>query len=236
MTSDLADATAAAMFKTNWQRYRVVMANNLMYHREVYDALHRIIVDEAPRPFRFLDIACGDASCTVDCLRGTAVAGYHGIDLSQPALDLARTHLESLGCPFTLENRDFLAALAHFEGRADVAWIGQSLHHLLLPEKRLVMEKVRAIIGPRGLFLIWEPVRLAGESETGWYDRFVAERPLWSVLSDADFADIDNHHRTADHPETDETWRRLGLEAGFARVDEIFRGPNDLARVYQFRQ
>jgi hypothetical protein len=212
------------------------MANNLMHHNEVYTELHRILMDEAPRPFRFLDIACGDASCTVECLKGTAVASYHGIDLAQPALDLARTFLETIGCPFKLENRNFLDAAADLSESVDVVWIGQSLHHLLLPEKRIVMSMVREILGERGLFLIWEPVRLEGESEVGWYDRFVRDRPLWSVLSDEDFADIDNHHRTSDHPETDQVWRMLGAEAGFSQVDEIFRAPNNLARVYQFRQ
>jgi len=91
MITDPVELSSADMFEKNWQRYRTVMANNLMYHREVYSELHRIIINEAPRPFRFLDIACGDASCTVKCLKGTAVASYHGIDLSQPALDLART-------------------------------------------------------------------------------------------------------------------------------------------------
>lgn len=236
MNNDRAASSSVAMFEKNWQRYRTVMANNLMYHREVYLELHRILLDEAPGPFRFLDIACGDASCTVECLKGTEVASYHGIDLSQPALELASTFLETLGCPFKLENRDFLDAVTHMSEPVDVVWIGQSLHHLLLSEKRVLARKIREIVGVRGLFLIWEPVCLEGESEEGWYDRFVANRPLWSVLSDKDFADIDNHHRTSDHPETDHVWRMLGVESGFAGVDEIFRAPNNLARVYQFRQ
>jgi SAM-dependent methyltransferase len=236
MAFNPAESSSATMFKKNWQRYQTVMANNLMYHKEVYGELHRILTEEAPQPFRFLDIACGDSSSTVECLRGMAVASYHGIDLSQPALDLARTNLETLDCPFKLENRDFLDALRNFSGSVDVVWIGQSLHHLLLPEKRVLMRKVRDILGERGLFLIWEPVRLEGETEVGWYDRFFASRPQWSVLSDDDFADIDHHHRTSDHPETDQTWRLLGSEAGFSRVDEIFRASNNLARVYQYRQ
>ncbi len=236
MISDRADLSSAAIFEKNWHMYRTVMANNLMYHREVYRELHRILIDGAPRPFQFLDIACGDASCTVECLKGTAVASYHGIDLSQPALDLASTFLATLGCPFKLENREFLDAVTHMSEAVDVVWIGQSLHHLLLPEKRILVRKIREIVGVRGLFLLWEPVRLEGESEEGWYDRFVSNRPLWSVLSDEDFADIDNHHRTSDHPETDHVWRMLGTETGFARIDEIFRAPNNLARAYQFRQ
>ena len=212
------------------------MANNLMYHKEVYRELHRILLGLAPRPFRFLDIACGDASCTVECLKGTTVASYHGIDLSQPALDLAKTYLETLGCPFKLENGDFLTAVARISETFDVVWIGQSLHHLHLHEKRTLMKKVREIVGERGLFLIWEPVRLEDESEVGWFDRFVASRPSWSILSDEDFADIDHHHRTSDHPETDQVWRKLGMEAGFQRVDEVFRAPSNLARVYWFKQ
>ena len=236
MASDLPDVSSSAIFKKNWQRYRTVMAHNLMYHREIYCELHRVLVEEAPRPFRFLDIACGDASCTVEALEGTDVAAYHGIDLSQPALDLAHGYVENLGCPFKLENRDFVDAVAQWSDAVDVVWIGQSLHHLRLYDKRKLVQKIRSMLSPQGLFLIWEPTRLEGESEDGWYDRFVSNRPLWSVLSDEDFADIDNHHRTSDHPETAEGWRTLGTDAGFARVDELFRSPNDLARLYSFKQ
>jgi len=61
------------------------------------------LVDETVQPFRFLDIACGDARATVETLKGTRVANYYGIDLSSAALNLARKALESLGCPLTLD-------------------------------------------------------------------------------------------------------------------------------------
>ena len=59
MTSNHPEPSSSVIFEKNWQRYRTIMANNLMYHREVYRELHRILVEQAPRPFRFLDIACG---------------------------------------------------------------------------------------------------------------------------------------------------------------------------------
>jgi hypothetical protein len=59
------------------------------------------------------------------------VAHYHGIDLSQAALDLASKALEALACPVTLDHRDFVAALHDRPEPVDVAWIGLSLHHLL---------------------------------------------------------------------------------------------------------
>src|SRR5215471_13163797 len=105
------DEAALALFEQQWQLYRKVVDNNLLFHHEAYARLHRILIDEAFESFRFLDIACGDARATVEALRGTRVAHYHGIDLSQPALDLASEALEELTCPVTLERRDFVEAL-----------------------------------------------------------------------------------------------------------------------------
>src|SRR5262249_3727914 len=112
--------------------------------------------DEAVQPFRFLDIACGDARATVETLKGTRVAHYYGIDLSSAALELASKALESLGCPVTLDHRDFIEALRDWPEPVDVAWIGLSLHHLLAPAKLSLMREIRGIVGDSGLFLIYE--------------------------------------------------------------------------------
>jgi hypothetical protein len=87
-----------------------VRRQQLFLHREVYGQLHRILVDEVVQPFRFLDIACGDARATVETLRGMRVAHYYGIDLSQAALELASKALKLLGCPVTLDHRDFVCS------------------------------------------------------------------------------------------------------------------------------
>ena len=72
----------------------------------------------------------------VETLKGTRVAHYYGIALSSAALELARKALESLGCPVTLDHRDFVEALRDWPESVDVAWIGLSLHHLLAPGHR----------------------------------------------------------------------------------------------------
>src|SRR5215470_14122252 len=94
-TEDMPDEPAAALFQRQWQLYRKCVDNNYFYHREVYGRLHRILIDEAVQPFRFLDIACGDARATVETIKGTRVAHYYGIDLSQVALELASKALKS---------------------------------------------------------------------------------------------------------------------------------------------
>ena len=101
--------------------------NDYLCHREVYGLLHDVLIRDALQPFRFLDVACGDAGETIKALRGTRVARYAGIDLSGAALTLARAATAELGCAVELIRRDFAEALGDWRDPVDVAWIGQSL-------------------------------------------------------------------------------------------------------------
>jgi SAM-dependent methyltransferase len=126
------DEAAEVEFAQQWQTYRKLVDNNDVFHLEAYATLHRILVDEVAGPFRFLDLACGDARGIVEMLKTTKVAHYHGVDLSRPVLDLARVALEALACP----GRARSARLHRRHGPpepADVVWIGLSLHHLQRP-------------------------------------------------------------------------------------------------------
>ena len=68
--------------------------------------MHDALVSGLDRPFRFLDIACGDASCSSVALRGTKVSHYRGVDFSSVALDLARKAIAPLGIPADFEECD----------------------------------------------------------------------------------------------------------------------------------
>lgn len=223
------------LFQQQWQTYRILVDNNYLFHREGYALLHQALVAEAPRPFRFLDLACGDAGAAADALKDTPVAHYHGIDLSAAALALAAENLAALDCPVTLERRDFAEAVHDWPEREDVVWIGLSLHHLDTAEKLAVMRSVRRIVGERGLFLCYEDVMRDGESRADWLRRWDAQRPTWTAYDDAGWEAVTTHVHAEDFPETDARWRALGREAGFARVRELFAAPTDLLRMYRFR-
>jgi ubiquinone/menaquinone biosynthesis C-methylase UbiE len=195
--------SAPTLFQQQWQLYRKFVDNNYFYYREVYGQLHRILVDDAVQPFRFLDIACGDASATVEALKGTRVAHYHGIDLSQAALELASKTLETLACPVTLDHRDLVEALRDQLDPIDVAWIGLSLHHLLAPAKLTSMREIRGIVGDRGLFLIYENASPDGEDRDAWLRRWEREnQPLWTALTPEEYEAMRAHVRANDFPET----------------------------------
>src|SRR5215831_3381331 len=121
-TSPVVDEQAMQAFRHQWQIYSKLVDKDYLSHQEVQAVLHRELVTDVNRPFKFLDLACGDARLTVAALQGTRVIHYHGIDLSEPALAMAGQTVETLPCPAELEERDFVTAMRDRPEPADVVW------------------------------------------------------------------------------------------------------------------
>ncbi|GLS23377.1 hypothetical protein GCM10007874_63970 [Labrys miyagiensis] len=223
------------LFAKGLATYQKVIDANYMYHREVYGLLHGVLLEETTDGFVFVDLACGTAPASATTLEGTGVGRYVGIDISQPSLEIAKQTLSALPCPFELRCQDFVEAINNWTGPVDVIWIGQSLHHLQLNEKRDFVRTVHNLLPRHGLFLIWETTCFEGEDREGWMERFRQIRPQWPAINDEEFASFDSHHLASDYPETSATWHGMGLDAGFDRADELMTAPNQLARVYRFR-
>ena len=226
--------TSATVFQEEWQVYRKMVDNNYLFHREAYGALRRVLVEEMTEPFRFLDIACGDASATIGALAGTRVSQYHGIDLSEPALALAETTLRALPCRFELTRGDFVAALREGSLAADVAWIGLSLHHLKRPDKLKLMADARHVVGESGKLLVYENASPDPETRAAWMKRWDRQRPGWTTFTPREWDVIADHVHANDHPETHLTWLTLGYEAGFGRARCLYESPTQLFRLYCF--
>jgi cyclopropane fatty-acyl-phospholipid synthase-like methyltransferase len=228
--------SAQEIFLQQWKVYQKIVDHNYMFHVEVYDHLHRILMQDAVQPFRLMDIACGDASWTIKAARGTEIAHYCGIDISKPALDLAAEELKALDCPVVLQHGDFVDAVNDWAEPVDVVWIGQSLHHLGSAAKLVFMRRIRDMLGEKGLLVIWEPTTHEREDRIGWIKRFeMGSRPLWAAMTSNEWAAMLDHIRAADYPETAARWHSLGHEAGFTRTEDVFTAPTDLSRVYCFR-
>jgi len=225
---------AQAMFNRQLATYRKIVGANLMFHREVYGLLRNVLQEHMSTPFKFLDIACGDATASAAALKGTAVDHYYGIDLSAQSLELARETLKVLTCPVDLRRCDFGEAMADWAQPVDVVWIGMSLHHLQPEGKARLMKNVHDALNRNGLFLIWEPTLLEGESRSAWLDRFSTHRMAWQAITDDEFAEMQNHMLLADFPEPADTWEAMGRQAGFANAEQLFMMPNRLGRVFKY--
>jgi Methyltransferase domain len=194
--------------------------------------LHKALA-AIPAPFAFLDIACGDAGQMKAALTATKVAHYHGIDLSEPALEHAATNLE--GAPFEVEldHRDFVTALTKRPEPADAAWCGLSIHHLYTDGKRELLKAIRG--STSGFLMIYEPTLNDGETREAYLERFRrVNRPAWTFMTQDEWEQIDHHVTTCDYPESAATWLALGREAGFSDACELFCDPTGFYRIYRY--
>lgn len=227
------DASALEQFQKQWATYQKLVDSNRLSHTAVGDLLGMALKAGFQRSFSLLDIACGDASLMKRVLPGTAVGHYHGVDLAEPALELAAKNLADMPFAVDLDHRDFVEAMNDRPEPADVSWCSLSIHHLPTEDK---LRLLKAIRGATSSFLmIYEPTRLDGEDRGAYLDRFARiNRPLWVMLTPAEWDQIDHHVRTADLPETSAVWLDLGREAGFPRARQVFVDPTDFYRLYRY--
>jgi SAM-dependent methyltransferase len=229
------DAAALSQFQQQWATYRKLVEGDCLAHRAVGNSLHETLNEVFTTAFSFLDIACGDASMMAAALRATWVRHYHGTDLSQAALELAAANLAGVPFEVDLDHRDFVEAMLRRPQHADAAWCSLSIHHLATDDKLRLMTAIRRATGPRGIFLLYEPTRRAGEDRAAYLDRFMhTNEPLWSVLTPGEWDQIWQHVSTCDFPETADVWSALGREAGFREARQAFVDPTDFFRLFRF--
>ena len=166
-------------------------------------------------------------------LADTKVRHYHGIDLSEPALELAAKNLAAAPFEVELDCCDFVEAVTRRPEPANTAWCGLSIHHLTTDGKRRLLQALHS--STRDFLMIYEPTLADGEDRDGYLARFAqVNRPAWPFLSEEEWEQIDHHVTTCDLPETAATWLALGREAGFSDARELFRDPTGFYRVYRY--
>ena len=227
------DAAALEQFQQQWATYQKLVDSDAVSHKAVGDRLGAALNDGFHQPFQMLEIACGDASLMRRVLPGTAAGHYHGIDLAEPALELAAKNLADVSFAVDLDHRDFVAAMNERQEPADVSFCSLSIHHLPTENKLELLEAIRR--STRSFLMIYEPTRLDQEDRASYLDRFTAvNRPLWTMLTSAEWDQIEHHVRSCDLPETSEAWLALGREAGFARAGQLFVDPTNFYRLYRY--
>jgi len=237
IASEISSGSSSEYFSTSWAAYKKILENNYMGHAEAYEVLRQIISNEVRKPFRFLDLACGDACYSSRALRDTDVALYAGIDLSEAALQAAAQELTRLGCGKELKKGDLNEFDSLVEPPFDVVWIGLSLHHLDTVAKAGFMKRVHDALSEDGVFLIYEPVYIEGENKEAYFDRIkgIIEN-TWTGLSQEEAETLLEHVKTTEIPETMSTWTGLGNDAGFKTAEKIFSEPTGLYSIFMFRK
>lgn len=212
--------------------YQKLIDEDALAHSSVEKILRATFTSLA-RPFTVLDIGCGDAQQMKRALLGSKVHRYYGIDVSETALKLAAQHLKNASFEVRLEQGRMLQLLSRPRDRVDATWCGLSIHHLKTSAKAQLFARLRSLT--REFVLIYEPTCLDEENRPAYLERFRRiNREQWGYLTREEWIGIENHVAANDFPETAEAWRRLGYEAGFCTVTELFCDPTGFYRMYRY--
>lgn len=221
-------------FFAQWEVYRQCIKQNTLHHREVWALLHATL--EKHPPFRFLDIACGDAAMTTAALTGTAVTSYTGVDFSGPALDEARRMTQELPCPVEFHEMDYVDFVAGERGQFDIIYLGLSLHHLGRENKRRTLADIRRLTAPEGSFFLYEPILLEGESRADCLGRWQKQlETVYRSFTPEARESLWMHVSTADHPEASSEYLAAAEAAGFSESAVLFTDAARLYSLFRFR-
>ena len=227
------DEEALAQFQRQWATYQKLVDADCLSHREVGDLLREAVNQGGFGSFVFLDLACGDAHQMAQTLSGTKIGLYRGVDMSEPALEMAAKNLKNVSFKVELDHGDYVNAIDRLTSPVDVTFCSLSIHHLETPEKLELMKAIRQ--KTRRFLMVYEPTCADGEGRAGYMSRFSSvNQKLWSMLDSDEWQQIEHHTVTCDLPETAAVWEELGLKAGFSTAREVFKNPTDFFRLYRY--
>ncbi len=209
---------AIRSFFDGWHLYQTVIQHNYMAHREIHEALRRVLIDNLPVEATLLDLGCGDASCIATTVQGTPVRHVIGVDLSSDALALAAQNFAQVSVPSELVQADLLGYLAQPSTKpVDVIVCGFAVHHLSTAEKETFFQRARRLLDAGSLLLMYDTYRSPEESRAEYLARYLAyARTNWCALSSAQHDQIAEHVLGHDFPETSGILFRLAETHGFA--------------------
>ncbi len=223
------DLSKVREFFAQWNLYRKVIGFNYMAHKEISLTLHDFITSNCKHPFSVLDLGCGDAHVSSMALKDSPVAKYHGVDLSDIAIDFAAENMESYSCEKSFIVGDFMDILDNYEKEFDIIVAGYSIHHFPFEEKGVVLKKCRDSLKPGGSLLIYDILRKNSETRTDYCNRaYDFCKRNWSGLTIDEIETVFTHVNTNDYPESRESIEELAVHNGFGKIRELFRDKSEL--------
>ncbi len=194
-----------------------------MYHDDIFGDVRRFLADRyGNTPFNILDLGCGSAHHLAKALENRSVSSYLGYDLSDAALEQARSNLNVLRCPVDLRRGDLLDGVKRCGGSFDIVFSSFALHHLSSAGKAEFFTAAHQRLNRNGMLLFIDTMRQDGEDRSTYLDRYCA----WlgsrckSLSSDA-LELLFAHIRANDFPESGKELEEMATHAGFALKVEI---------------
>ncbi|KTD03321.1 class I SAM-dependent methyltransferase [Fluoribacter gormanii] len=215
--------TVSEYFNENWQRYQSAIKNNMLFHREMLQALQKFLSTHiGNRPFSFVDVGCGDSSTVVSVLAATSIEKYIGIDAAQDVLKMAENTLAPLNCEKEFIADNMTVALPCLPGPVDVIFTSYAVHHLSLHEKKNFIATCKQKLNPNGFLLMVDGVLKQNQTRDEWLDalqsRMVETNP--EITGEEIVARME-HPRADDYPEHIDTFAQIASQQSWSNFQVL---------------
>ena len=209
-------------FVDTWAVYKKLVAENYMFHRQLYAGVASLLQTGQIGEFSLLDLGCGDAANLAPILKNSPISHYSGVDLSAVALELARDTLAELGNRVSLHCADMMAFMDRDSTTYDVIFSSYALHHLDRPAKQAFLSRCRQHLNPNGQFILIDIVRQSEDNADRHVDRYCETmRSEWTRLTPRELSYVTEHVRQFDRPESLPELKLMSELAGFAAFNPV---------------
>jgi SAM-dependent methyltransferase len=218
-------AETTTFFTRNWSVYDEIAKHNYMFHREMYANIADLLKRRKDcNQYRLLDLGCGNARFLAPSLLQFSPAHYQGVDLSEAALEEARTYLAGLSCPIVLTHGDLLESVESTDMKWDVIFTGFALHHLLYEKKARFFQAVGRCLSNDGWLRRFEVVREDNQSREDYLEVYIRDmRERWTQIPQDQLEDACAHVATCDFPECLSTLNEMAKSSGLNHSQVISR-------------
>lgn len=215
-------------FERTWQVYHRLVADDLMEHAGLQQALesriHAFLAERDEASLTLADLACGDLTTLEPLLRRLPLAAFTAVDAAAATLPLARARMQGWSVPCQWIQDDLLRWAGLSGERYSLITCLFGLHHLADPDKQRFLERVGGRLADGGLLLIGDVFRVPGEDRPSYLRRYVRRvRELWTGLG-TDLQDhVVAHISSSDYPAARDQFPAMAHQAGW-RSEWIWSG------------
>ena len=214
-------------FFDQWNIYQKVIKNNYMFHEQIHQIIHELLLEHFnKKPFSLLDLGCGDSSSIAKTIKDIPISYYHGIDISEIALETAKENFASYSFDKVFSHGDFFEIINQSKTKFDVILSGYSLHHLQIWQKDIFFGSSREILKKGGLLLIYDQIKKYDETRDKYLERY------WDncnnnrkEMTAEELKNTKKHIFEGDFPENIETFMYLVNKHRFWKTSILYRDP-----------